>query len=102
MGVAANVRLMQVTPYADINKLIGILLSTLQSVLATKLVGLYLYGSPVIGDFDPDVSDIHLAAALSSDIDERELEALQKMHTAFAQQHREWDSRIEVCYISVA
>jgi Domain of unknown function (DUF4111) len=92
---------MQVTPYADINTLIEILLSSIQSILATKLVGLYLNGSLVIGDFDPHVSDIDLVAALSSDIDEREFEALQKMHTAFAQQHREWDGRIEVCYISV-
>ena len=93
---------MQVTPYASINELLEILLSSIQHILGTKLVGLYLNGSLVIGDFDPDSSDIDLVAALSSDIDEREFEELQKMHTAFAAQHKEWDDRIEVCYISVA
>src|SRR5712692_883918 len=93
---------MQVTPYASINELLEILLSSIQHILGTKLVGLYLNGSLVIGDFDPDSSDIDLVAALSSDIDEREFEELQKMHTVFAAQHKEWEDRIEVCYISVA
>ena len=93
---------MQATPYANINEILELLLASLQSILGAKLVGLYLNGSLVIGDFDPEISDIDLVAALSSDIDVREFEALQKMHTAFAQQHRAWDGRIEVCYISVA
>jgi hypothetical protein len=93
---------MPVTPYANINAILELLLSSIQGILGTRLVGLYLNGSLVIGDFDLDVSDIDLVAALSSDIDENEFEALQKKRTDFAQQHREWDNRIEVCYISVA
>jgi Nucleotidyltransferase domain len=88
---------MQATSYPDINILLDILLSRIQSILDKKLVGLYLNGSLVIGDFDPNISDIDLVAALSSDIDEREFEELQKMHTAFAHEHKEWDDRIEVC-----
>ena len=93
---------MQVTPYSDINTLIEILLSSIQRILGVKLVGLYLAGSLVIGDFDPNISDIDLVAALASQIDEKEFAALQEMHTAFAAQHKEWDNRIEVCYITVA
>jgi len=62
---------------------------------------LYLEGSLVLGDFDPKTSDIDLLAALSSEIDEKEFEALRKMHQAIAKEHQEWDDRIEVCYISV-
>src|SRR3989441_11209955 len=93
---------MQATSNPDINILLDILLARIQSTLGKKLVGLYLYGSLVIGDFDPNISDIDLVAALSSDIDDREFEELQKMHAAFAEQHKDWDDRIEVCYISVA
>jgi len=93
---------MQITPYAEVNELIELILSSLQSILGKKLVGLYLFGSLVIGDFDPRLSDIDLMAALTSDLDNREFEALRKMHIDFAQQHREWDGRIEVCYISLA
>ena len=71
---------MQVTPYAGINELLELLLASLQSILGAKLVGLCLNGSLVIGDFDPDISDIDLVAALSSDIDDREFVALSKMH----------------------
>lgn len=90
------------TPYADINQLLELLLSGMQKILSAKLIGLYLYGSLVIGDFDPNISDIDLVAALSSDIDDKEFGALQKMHDDFAKKYKEWDDRIEVCYISVA
>lgn len=90
------------TPYADINHLLELLLSGIQKILGAKLIGLYLYGSLVIGDFDPNISDIDLVAALSSDIDDKEFGTLQKMHDDFANNHKQWVDRIEVCYISVA
>ncbi len=90
------------TPYAEINQLLELLLWGIQKVLSEKLVGLYLYGSLVTGDFDNGSSDIDLIAALSSDIDDREFNHLQKMHNDFANKHKQWDDRIEVCYISVA
>ncbi len=88
------------TPYTDINTLLEILLSGMQSILGPKLVGVYLYGSLVTGDFDRDSSDIDLVTVTSSDIDEGEFNALLAMHTDFATQHSEWDGRIEVAYIS--
>jgi predicted nucleotidyltransferase len=90
------------TPYADINQLLELLLSEIQKILGEKLIGLYLYGSLVTGDFDNESSDIDLVAALSSDIDDRDFNHLQKMHNDFANNHKKWDDRIEVCYISVA
>ncbi len=93
---------MNPTPYEDVNSIIQLLLSEIKEILGGKLVGFYLSGSLVFGDFDHKVSDIDLVAALSSDMDDREFEVLQKMHTNFAQQHKEWEDRIEVCYISTA
>lgn len=90
------------TAYADINELLEVLLSSMQKILGEKLVGLYLYGSLVIGDFDPTVSDIDLVAALASELEDTEFEALQTMHDEFADQHKEWNGRIEVCYVSLA
>ena len=92
---------MAVTQYSNINELIDQLLLRMKSILGEKLVGLYLEGSLIIGDFDPNISDIDLVAALSADIDDRKFEALQKMHQDFATAHQEWDDRIEVCYITV-
>lgn len=90
------------TPYPDINRLLAELHSAIQNALGEKLVGLYLFGSLVIGDFHPEFSDIDLLAALSSDVDEANFAALQHMHAAFFEKHPEWYHRIEVCYISVA
>ena len=90
------------TAYTDINELLEVLLSSMQNILGQKLVGLYLYGSLVMGDFDPTISDIDLVAALASELDDKEFVALQTMHDEFAHQHKEWDGRIEVCYVSLA
>lgn len=92
---------MKSTPYQNINKLLEILLSQIQNILGNKLVGLYLEGSFVLGDFDSNISDIDLVATLASDIDDKEFEELQKMHADFVKEHKEWDDRIEVCYITV-
>jgi hypothetical protein len=98
-----SLKLMQTNPtaYADINELLEILSSSMQKILGEKLIGLYPYGSLVIGDFDPTISDIDLVTALSIELD-TEYEALQTMHDEFAHKHKEWDGRIEVCYVSLA
>lgn len=91
---------MNPTPFEDVNLLIQFLLSQLKEILGEKLVGFYLTGSLIFGDFDHNVSDIDLVAALSSDMDEVEFEALKKMHDNVAREHKEWEDRVEVCYIS--
>jgi hypothetical protein len=89
------------TPYPHINTLLDSLLSEMRRVLGDKLVGLYLYGSLVTGDFDDGSSDIDLLAATSTDIDDQEFDALHTMHDEFAENYTYWKSRIEVQYISV-
>lgn len=91
----------ELTPYADVNAMLEELLSRIQQILGNKLVGFYLYGSLVTGDFDHDSSDLDLLAATLRDIDEQEFDALQTMHRDFAHEHKEWDDRIEVAYLSV-
>src|SRR5512145_2260122 len=92
--------MMNPTPYPDINQLLQELLAGIQAVLGDNLVGLYLYGSLVWGDFDHAISDIDLLAALASDLDEREGEAIKQMHAALARRFPAWDDRIEVQYYS--
>lgn len=90
------------TPYADINELLERLFSEVQKILGEKLAGFYLYGSLVTGDFEKESSDIDVLAATSSDLDEKEFEALQTMHTDFAHNNKQWEGRIEVQYLSLA
>ena len=90
-----------VTPYPDVDELLGSLLCQIRQVLGEKLVGLYLHGSLVTGDFREGVSDIDLLAATSADIDDRELLRLQQLHNDLVARNSEWDDRIDVAYLSV-
>ena len=89
------------TPYIDINALLEQILSRMQTILGNKLIGLYVFGSLVTGDFDYDSSDIDLIAATSTELNEEEIERLKLMHQDIALQEKAWDDRIEVGYISV-
>ncbi len=92
---------MQPTAYPHINQLLERLLAHMQAILGKKLIGLYLHGSLVIGDFDDDISDIDLLAATASDIDEREFDALKKMQDDLVLTHQQWDNRMEIAYLSL-
>jgi hypothetical protein len=91
---------MQPTAYPDINNPLTFLLSQVQRVLGKKLVGLYLYGSLVTGDFDDEISNIDLLAATSGDIDEPEFDELQKMQDDTVQNYPKWEGRLEIAYLS--
>jgi hypothetical protein len=83
----------------DLDDLIADLLARMKQVLGDQFQALYLYGSLVTGDFDPDVSDIDTLAVLRSTLTDNELEALRVMHSEFAVDHPAWDNRIEVAYV---
>ena len=85
-----------------VGALLGDLTTRIQGCLGGKLVGLYLWGSYALGDFDARISDLDLAAALAADVDEREYAALGAMHDRFAGDYPAWAGRIEVRYASVA
>lgn len=70
--------------------------------LGENLVGLYLYGSLALGDFDPERSDLDLLAALTREVGEQELPALRALHAEFVRKHPDWDDRVEVAYVSTS
>jgi predicted nucleotidyltransferase len=92
---------MQPTAYPHINTILDHLLTGMQTILDGKLVGLYLFGSLVWGDFDDDLSDIDLLAAVTETLNEREFLALKKMQDAFVRDNPKWDNRVEIAYLSL-
>jgi predicted nucleotidyltransferase len=92
---------MPFTPYPEIDELLSSLLDQIRQILDAKLVGLYLYGSLVTGDFNREISDIDLLAATATDLDDAEFDRLQKLHLDFAEQNPAWENRIEIAYLSV-
>jgi predicted nucleotidyltransferase len=90
-----------VDAYPDIDKLLNELLHQIRQILDENLVGLYLYGSLVSGDFYPGISDFDLLAATATDIDDDEFDRLHKLHLDFVDDHPEWDNRVEIAYLSL-
>jgi predicted nucleotidyltransferase len=88
------------TPYPDVNNILDSLLSQIHFILGGKLVGLYLYGSLVSGDFDYHISDIDLVAVTTSDLTDTEFNRLDEMHNRITAQYEAWQDRIEIAYIS--
>ncbi|HEV2128036.1 MAG TPA: GNAT family N-acetyltransferase [Thermomicrobiales bacterium] len=70
------------------------------ATLGNDLVGLYLFGSLVSGDFTPGVSDIDLLAVSQRFMTDPDIDRLRDMHREFVERHPEWEDRIEVAYQS--
>jgi predicted nucleotidyltransferase len=93
---------MQSGPSSTITDLLDDLHAGIAQVFGEQLVGLYVYGSLALGGFDASVSDIDLLAALTHDVTDDEFDTLRAFHGGFVRDHRAWDDRIEVAYVSVA
>jgi hypothetical protein len=91
----------QPTTYPHINALLAGLVTQLQSSLVDKLVGVYLYGSLVMGDFDEETSDIDLLVALTDDLTQADFDALDALHKQFAVNNPRWEGRLEIAYLSL-
>jgi hypothetical protein len=85
----------------DVQALLVPILTQMQSILGDKLVGLYAYGSLVTGDFDPEISDLDLFAALRIDLNAEDFTKLETMHNQWAAAHPEWAGRLEIGYLSL-
>jgi predicted nucleotidyltransferase len=85
----------------DVGALRDEVAARIRGVLGPKLLGLILWGSYVVGDFNPRLSDLDLVAVLSADVDAREFAQLEQMHAALAGEFPDWVGRIEVRYATV-
>jgi predicted nucleotidyltransferase len=88
-----------VTQDTEIEALLGRLTDEIRRCSNGSLVGLYVYGSLVTGDFDKDRSDIDLLAVVDSEVDGDTFDRLDRMHTRFVENHPAWEDRIEVAYV---
>lgn len=93
---------MRVTPDTEIKDLLDRLTDEIRRSLNGSLVGLYLYGSLVTGDFEKESSDIDLLAVVSSDVEGETFRRLDRMHTRFVEDLPAWEDRIEVAYLSAS
>ena len=90
----------------DLTPAVGeVLVATRSAIVATTgplLVRQYLAGSLVVGNFDPEVSDLDLIAVLSRPRGDELAAALRAMHARLAARYPRWEGRIEVVYVGAA
>jgi len=92
---------LNITEYTEVNEILNWLKSKLCNMLNKKLVGIYLYGSLVWGDFDRYTSDIDLMIAIETNINRNDFLSLNKIHSELGDKFKDWKDRIEIAYISI-
>lgn len=86
-------------PYGPtVASLVEALAGEIHAALGERLLGLYLFGSLVFGDFDDGVSDVDLLAVVGGPPTDAEVVRLAALHSGFVRLHPEWDDRVEVLY----
>jgi len=71
----------------------------MHEILGENIMGLYLYGSLVWGDFDEEISDIDLLTVTKKPLNDTEFTLLEKMHHDLVELYKDLDNRIEIAYI---
>lgn len=89
------------TGYPAVARLLAALLTGGRAALGDELVGLYLYGSLALGDFDPEASDVDFLVATRGALGEGHLAALAELHARLAASGLPYADRLEGSYIPV-
>ncbi len=93
-----KMRVTHPTPYPDVNAVLHMLLSSVQTILGDHLIGMYLYGSLASGDFDQS-SDVDFVVVTYDKIAGDLFPALQAMHARIAASDSWWATELEGSYI---
>jgi hypothetical protein len=87
------------TPYPDVNVVLLMLLSSVQTILGNHFIGMYLYGSLAGGDFDPERSDIDFVVVTTDALPDEMVPALEAMHARMSASGLKWATKLEGSYI---
>lgn len=91
--------LANLTVYEDVNSILNTMQRSLQTILGTRLIGFYLYGSLSLGDFDPASSDVDFLIVTSDDLSGDVIEQLRAMHADIAASDLAYANKLEGSYI---
>ena len=87
------------TSHPDVNAVLHVLLSDVQTVLGEHFVGMYLYGSLSSGDFDPRRSDIDFLVVTAGELPDEMVSELEVMHARITASGLKWAAKLEGSYI---
>jgi predicted nucleotidyltransferase len=90
------------TLYNDVNQILQEFTAHIRRILGDQFVGLYLYGSLALGDFDPQTSDIDFLVVTQAELSPELVEALRTLHAQFDGSRSPWARKVEAAYIPLA
>ena len=90
------------TLHHDVNAILNRLLADVRSILGQQFVGMYLYGSLALGDFNPLNSDIDFLVVTGHEVRGQALATLQAMHKEIGALDTKWAMELEGSYISTS
>jgi hypothetical protein len=85
------------TPYPELNTVLGVLVERLQQVLTDALVGVYLQGSFALSDYD-EHSDVDFIVVIQEELSAVQVQALQAMHEQVYCLEPHWAQVLEGSY----
>jgi hypothetical protein len=86
----------------EANAVLQRLVPGVQAILGDQLVGMYLFGSLAVGDFDPTRSDIDFVAVTEIELTAAQLQRLQAFHAQLFASGLPLADQIEGAYLSRA
>jgi predicted nucleotidyltransferase len=87
------------TPYTGVNAVLEELVGGVRAILRERLLGMYLYGSLALGDFDPDSSDVDFLAVTDDDLPPDSVAALVALHERIFALDVPWAKELEGSYV---
>jgi hypothetical protein len=85
----------------SVQRVLSSVLQEVRLALGDQLVGVYLYGSAVAGDFDEGISDVDLVVAVVDELDHDALSGLETAHRCVWAAHPDFVDRIDIVYVPV-
>lgn len=92
----------KITPYQDINAVLQTLSNGIQCILKNNLIGLYLFGSLVYGDFNEGSSDIDLVTIVNNSLNKNQLEQIKNLQLEVGLDYLKWSDRVECSYTPIS
>ncbi|NIS83394.1 MAG: DUF4111 domain-containing protein [Anaerolineales bacterium] len=90
------------TPYSEINRVLLDLHGRVIDILGASFIGMYLYGSLAVNDFNPSRSDIDFVVITDDHLAGSIVDALESMHRELFQGGNRWVKKLEGAYVPKA
>jgi Domain of unknown function (DUF4111) len=79
--------------------IIGRLVADLRVTLGAELIGAYSYGSAIVGDFDPERSDLDVCVVTRSSVEDLPMATFEGIVERLAEREPAWAHRLDIVFV---